>query len=540
MPKFTLDNSFRFGSRNETITNFHSESIEKIIKKLTKDWLGQFAREEQVQADLIGWKKILVKINEVVDDAVEKQTKEESVKRWLGKLRNLACDVDYLLDEFQTEAFQRMLLQDDDDVMSKVKVVDARMQDIASQIDPLDLRKKSAGKSRNVGRVILSAVRLGGGGRDPPGLAFSRMKIFSKSELLKATKNFHHCLGMGGFGSVYKGVLPDNTQVAVKKYMCADEIRITEWEFLGIISQVKHKNVVKILGLCLETKVSLLVYEFVSNRALSHYIHDKSSQVLKNWKTCLRIAAETASAIHYLHSLASPSIIHSDVKSTNILLDDNYTAKVSDFESLVPISSDDETAMSTMIRGTVGYLDPEYAHTGILTKKIDVYSFGVVLVELLTGMNPDSYVALASNEKISMVPYFLDSIENNSLRQILNFQVADESEMEEIEIVAELASKCLRIRGTERPTMKEVSEELDRLRRLQENYWARKNNEESEHLLGESSTYATAVIAQPDTQTVVKNHCSTEKKMPEFTLVCTRRADPGRSDWVEEDVGEDQ
>ncbi|KAH9727155.1 protein kinase domain-containing protein [Citrus sinensis] len=500
MPKFTLDNSFRFGSRNETITNFHSESIEKIIKKLTKDWLGQFAREEQVQADLIGWKKILVKINEVVDDAVEKQTKEESVKRWLGKLRNLACDVDYLLDEFQTEAFQRMLLQDDDDVMSKVKVVDARMQDIASQIDPLDLRKKSAGKSRNVGRVILSAVRLGGGGRDPPGLAFSRMKIFSKSELLKATKNFHHCLGMGGFGSVYKGVLPDNTQVAVKKYMCADEIRITEWEFLGIISQVKHKNVVKILGLCLETKVSLLVYEFVSNRALSHYIHDKSSQVLKNWKTCLRIAAETASAIHYLHSLASPSIIHSDVKSTNILLDDNYTAKVSDFESLVPISSDDETAMSTMIRGTVGYLDPEYAHTGILTKKIDVYSFGVVLVELLTGMNPDSYVALASNEKISMVPYFLDSIENNSLRQILNFQVADESEMEEIEIVAELASKCLRIRGTERPTMKEVSEELDRLRRLQENYWARKNNEESEHLLER------------------KNHCSTEKKMPEFTL----------------------
>ncbi|KAH9783167.1 protein kinase domain-containing protein [Citrus sinensis] len=280
-------------------------------------------------------------------------------------------------------------------------------------------------------------------------------------------------------------------------------MQITEWEFLGIISQVKHKNVVKILGLCLETKVTLLVYEFVSNGALSHYIHDKSSQVLKNWKTCLRIAAETASAIHYLHSLASPSIIHSDVKSANILLDDNYTAKVSDFESLVPISSDDETAMSTMIRGTVGYLDPEYAHTGILTKKSDVYSFGVVLVELLTGMNPNSYVALASNEKISMVPYFLDSIENNSFRQILNFQVADESEMEEIEVVAELASKCLRIRGTERPTMKEVSEELDRLRRLQENYWARKNNEESEHLLGESSTYATAVIAQPETQTVV-------------------------------------
>ncbi|KAK9200743.1 hypothetical protein WN944_015941 [Citrus x changshan-huyou] len=167
MPKFTLDNSFRFGSRRETITNFHSESIEKILKKLNQDWLGQFASQEKIQAELIGWKKTLVKINEVLDDAVKKQTKEELVKKWLGKLRNLACDVDYLLDEFQTEAFQRMLLQDDDDVASKVKEVNASLQDIATQIDPLDLRKRSGGMSVNARRVILSAVRLGRGVRDP-------------------------------------------------------------------------------------------------------------------------------------------------------------------------------------------------------------------------------------------------------------------------------------------------------------------------------------------------------------------------------------
>ncbi|KDO64019.1 hypothetical protein CISIN_1g047320mg, partial [Citrus sinensis] len=165
MPKFTLDNSFRFGSRRETVTNFHSESIETILKKLTKDWLAQFARGEQIQANLIGWKKMLVKINEVLADAVEKQMKEESVKKWLGNLRDLACDVDYLLDEFQTEAFQRMLLQEDvaDAVdksdapmaMSKVKEVNARLQDIASQIELLDLGKKSGGKSLNVRRFIL-------------------------------------------------------------------------------------------------------------------------------------------------------------------------------------------------------------------------------------------------------------------------------------------------------------------------------------------------------------------------------------------------
>ncbi|GAY69527.1 hypothetical protein CUMW_288370, partial [Citrus unshiu] len=112
-------------------------------------------------------------INEVLDDAVKKQTKEELVKKWLGKLRNLACDVDYLLDEFQTEAFQRMLLQDDDDVASKVKEVNASLQDIASQIELLDLRKRSGGMSVNVRRVILSAVRLGGGGRDPGAAIFS-------------------------------------------------------------------------------------------------------------------------------------------------------------------------------------------------------------------------------------------------------------------------------------------------------------------------------------------------------------------------------
>ncbi|KAH9699268.1 protein kinase domain-containing protein [Citrus sinensis] len=268
---------------------------------------------------------------------------------------------------------------------------------------------------------------------------------------------------------------------------------------MGIVSRINHKNVVKILGL-----LPLLVYEFVSNGTLSHHIHDKSSQVLRTWKMCLRIAAEIASALDYFHSLASPPIIHGDVKSSNILLDDKYTSKVADFGASVLISPD-QAAMATKIQGTFGYLDPEYLMTGNLTEKSDVYSFGVVLVELLTGVKPGSRMTLGSNEKINIVQnivqYFFSSIENNSLRQILSFRVADESEMEEVEIVAELASDCLRSSGSKRPTMKQVSEELDRLKRLHENLWAEEKSKETEHLLCESSTHATAVIAQPNTQT---------------------------------------
>ncbi|KAK9175364.1 hypothetical protein WN944_027370 [Citrus x changshan-huyou] len=207
--------------------------------------------------------------------------------------------------------------------------------------------------------------------------------------------------GEGGFGSVYKGVLPDNTQIAVKKPKESDKIRINQ-EFqkeMGIVSRINHKNVVKILGLCLQTKVPLLVYEFVSNGTLSHHIHDKSSQVLRTWKMCLRIAAEIDSALDYFHSLASPPIIHGDVKSSNILLDDEYTAKVADFVASVLISPD-QAAMATKVQGTF-------------------------------GVKPGSHMTLASNENINIVHYFLSSIENNNLRQILSFRVADESKMEE-------------------------------------------------------------------------------------------------------------
>ncbi|KAL9354037.1 hypothetical protein Peur_052007 [Populus x canadensis] len=316
-----------------------------------------------------------------------------------------------------------------------------------------------------------------------------RVRIFNEAELVKATNNYadDRKLGEGGFGSVYKGVLTDNTVVAVKKSKGVDKAQMNA-EFqkeMSIVSQVNHKNVVKLLGLCLETKVPLLVYEFISNGTLSKHVHDKGSRILASWTNRLRVASETALALDYLHSLADPPVIHGDVKSVNILLDSNYTAKVADFGASVLMSPGQTNILATKIQGTLGYLDPEYLMTGILTVQSDVYSFGVVLVELLTGEMPNS--VSKSGEKRNVIQHFISALENNHLFKILDFQTADEGEIDEIEAVAELAKGCLNGMGVNRPTMKEVSDELAKLKALHQKSLAQQNSEETDYLLGESS-----------------------------------------------------
>jgi serine/threonine protein kinase len=332
-------------------------------------------------------------------------------------------------------------------------------------------------------------------------LKHQRVRIFSEAELEKATKNYDddQKLEEGGFGSVYKGILADDVQVAVKKFKGVDKAQMNE-EFqkeMGVVSQVNHKNVVKLLGLCLETKVPLLVYEFISNGTLFKHIHDKTSQLLASWSNRLTIASDIALALNYLHSLADPPIIHGDVKSVNILLDNNHTAKVADFGASVLISSD-QTIIATKIQGTFGYLDPEYLMTGILTARSDVFSFGVVLVELLTGEKPNS--SSTSGEKRNLIQHFISALETNNLFRILDFQAADEGEMDEIEAVAELAKGCLNSMGLNRPTMKEVSDELAKLKDLHQKSWAQQNSDETEYLLGESAQSFGKIARRPMTQ----------------------------------------
>lgn len=303
-------------------------------------------------------------------------------------------------------------------------------------------------------------------------------KIFTAEELEKATNNYaeDRILGKGGYGTVYKGILRDRQVVAIKKSKVMDQTQIEQFiNEVIILTQVNHRNVVKLLGCCLEADVPLLVYEYVSNDTLFHHIHNSGGRPWFSWDNRLRIAAEAAGALSYLHSAAGMPVIHRDVKSPNILLDEYYTAKIADFGAsrLVPI---DQTMVSTLVQGTLGYLDPEYFHTGQLTEKSDVYSFGVVLAELMTARKPLSNTK--NDQEKSLATFFVMALKEDRLFQILDPRVLKEGSIKQIQDVAKLVKRCVKMNGEDRPTMKEVAMELEGSRKLSKHPWTEQQLEE--------------------------------------------------------------
>ncbi|XP_019199641.1 PREDICTED: wall-associated receptor kinase 3-like [Ipomoea nil] len=312
-------------------------------------------------------------------------------------------------------------------------------------------------------------------------------RIFIAEELKKATNNFDQTriVGEGGFGIVYRGHLLDGQIVAVKKPKMMDPTQVEQFiNEVIVLSQINHRNTVKLFGCCLETEVPLLVYEFINNGTLSEHLHSKNNASKMPWSIRLRIATETAEVLSYLHTAASPLIIHRDVKPANILLDNDYTARVSDFGASRLVLQD-QTQLITMVQGTLGYLDPEYMQTHQLTEKSDVYSFGVVLVELLTGRRAVFFNGPEEERNLSL--HFLSSLKENRLFRIFDDNVVCEGNTEELMEVSLLAERCLNVKGEDRPTMKEVAVELGGLMRAAKHPWVNnsKTSLESQALLTE-------------------------------------------------------
>nr|CAB3457327.1 unnamed protein product [Digitaria exilis] len=253
---------------------------------------------------------------------------------------------------------------------------------------------------------------------------------------------------------------------------------------------INHKNIVKLFGCCLEVEVPMLVYEFIPHGTLFQLIHGNHGRQI-SLATRMQIAHQSAEALAYLHSCASPPILHGDVKSSNILIDSDYAAKVSDFGASI-LAPTDESQFVTLVQGTCGYLDPEYMQTCQLTDKSDVYSFGVVLLELLTRKKPLNLEG-PEHEK-SLALRFISVAKEGKLEEILDDQIMNDENMDVLEEVADLAKQCLEMSGENRPSMKEVSERLDRSRKVMSQPWAQQNIEEMESLLGESSMASSEVL----------------------------------------------
>ncbi|TYI50363.1 hypothetical protein E1A91_D12G097000v1 [Gossypium mustelinum] len=322
---------------------------------------------------------------------------------------------------------------------------------------------------------------------NPPPVPNLNLKLkMPFAEILEATNNFEAKLliGEGGFGKVYKGILRNGLKVAVKRSESKHGQGLPEFQTeVMILSKIRHRHLVSLIGYCDEGSEMILVYEFMERGTLRDHLYKlggnperSSSLSLLTWRQRLEICIGAAKGLHYLHTGSDGGIIHRDVKSTNILLDEQYVAKVADFGlSKSGLLNPDE--FSTGIKGSFGYLDPEYFRCLQFTEKSDVYSFGVVLLEVLCAR--PAIINSHRKEEINLAEWGLIWLNKGELEKIIDPSMASQINPNSLRKFSEIVEKCLKPTGASRPTMLDICWDLEYTLQLQQTAVRREPHEDS-------------------------------------------------------------
>ncbi|RZC60421.1 hypothetical protein C5167_022170 [Papaver somniferum] len=317
------------------------------------------------------------------------------------------------------------------------------------------------GKQKGYKREVFVDVA----GEDDCRIAFGQLKRFSWRELQLATDDFSekNVLGQGGFGKVYKGVLGDNTKIAVK--------RLTDYESPGgeqaflreveMISVAVHKNLLRLIGFCTTPSERLLVYPFMQNLSVAYRLREiKPGDEVLDWPSRKRVALGTARGLEYLHEHCNPKIIHRDVKAANVLLDEDFEAVVGDF-GLAKLVDVRKTNVTTQVRGTMGHIAPEYLSTGKSSERTDVFGYGIMLLELVTGQRAIDFSRLEEEDDVLLLDHVKKLQREKRLSAIVDRNLCRNYVSEEVEMMIQVALLCTQGSPEERPTMSEVVRMLE-------------------------------------------------------------------------------